>query len=282
MIPYNPEDLKAVRFHGRLIYVLQYPEWNEEGVVINHILDQLGFQDWKEDLLLKTIYDTKFLAQVVHVEDQGTTHELVVIPITKFNAWLFALKIPKSMGDMYFSQEVVTEDGEIQVERVNVKENLKRYQAECCAVLYSYWKNGIAINPNAGQPFAGLTSLWRPARQNLDKVIPMFTEYAERMGEDLDSKTMRRAIRIMLTEFLPPALVMKPEESQDGFGLYSLALAEDYVARYLQQAMEDELSPTQVITTLDADMVVAFHSVASGLLAAVNDWQLSIPSKKSV
>lgn len=282
MIPYMPEDLKAARFHGRLIYVLQYPDWNEEGVVLNHIIDQLGLGDQKEDLLFQTIYDLKYLTQVVHVEDQGTVHELVVIPISKFNAWLFALKVPKDLREMYFTQEVITEDGEIQEERVNVLENLKRYQAECCAVLYSYWHNGMAINPNAGQPYAGLTSLWRAARTNLDKVVSLFAEYAEQQGEDLDVRTLRRGINILLTEFFPQSLVIKPEASQDGFGLYRLALAEDYIARYLNQAIEDQLAPSQVITTLDADMIAAFHTIASGLLQAVNDWSLSIPSQKPV
>lgn len=279
MIPYNPEDLKAVRFHGRLIYVLKYPEWEEEGVVINHILDQLGMNDWKEDLLLETVYNLKFLAQVVQVEDQGTTHELVVIPISKFNAWLFALKLPDGARDLYFTQEVVTEDGEIQEERVNLLDNLRLYQSECCAVLYSYWSAGIAINPNAGQPFAALTSLWRPARVNLEKMIGKFSEYAEQQGEDFDVKTLRRGINILLCDFLPQNLVIRPDLSQNGFDLYRLALAEDFIARYMNQAIEDGLSPTQAFTTLDADMIVAFHSIASGLLQSVNDWNMSIPKK---
>lgn len=282
MIPYQPEELKAVRFHGRLVYILQYPEWDEEGVVINHIIDQLGLSDAKEDLLYQTIYDLKYLAQVVHVEDQGTTHELVVIPISKFNAWLFALKLPKGSGDMWFTQEVMTIDGEIQEERVNVRENLRRYQAECCAVLYSYWNNGLAINPNVGQPFAGLTSLWRAARANLDKVMYQFSEYAEQQGEDFPIKTLRRGVNILLSEFLPQSLVLKPQDSQNGFDLYRLAVAEDFVARYLNQAIEDQLSPTQVFTTLDADMIAAFHQIAHGLLQAVNDWSLSIPGQKPV
>jgi hypothetical protein len=282
MIPYTPEDLRAVKFHGRLIYVLQYPEWNEEGVVINHIIDQLGLGDQKEELIHQTIYDLKYLTQVVHVEDQGTIHELVVVPITKFNAWLFALRIPKDVKEMYFTQEVISEDGEIQEERVNVLENLRRYQAECCAVLYSYWHNGMAINPNAGQPFAGLTSLWRPARANLDKVIGLFSEYAEQQGEDMSSKVLRNAINILLTEFFQQSLIIKPEQSQDGFGLYRLALAEDYIARYLNQAIEDQLAPSQVITTLDTDMVVAFHKIATGLLESVNEWSMSIPGQKPV
>lgn len=282
MIPYQPDELRAVRFKGRLIYVLQYPEWDEEAVVINHILSQLGLNDQKEDLLIDTVYNLKFLAQVVHVEDQGTTHELVVIPISKFNAWLFSLKIPKDVGDAYFTQEVITEDGEIQEERVNVRENLRAYQAECCAVLYSYWNNGIAINPNAGQPFSGLTSLWRAARANLDKVIVSFSEYAEQQGEDLGTKTLRRALNILLSEFLPQSIVLHPEKSQNGYDLYRLALAEDFIARYLNHAMEEGLAPTQVITMIDADMIVAFHQIANGLLQSVNDWSLSIPGEKSV
>lgn len=279
MIRYQPEDLRVARFHGRLIYTLQYPDWDEEGVVLNHIIEQLGFAEQKEDLLYKSIYDLKFLTQVVHVEDQGTIHELVIIPLNKLNAWLFSLRVPKGMGEMWFTQEVLTEDGEIQEEQVNVLDNLRRYQAECCAVLYSYWQNGIAINPNAGQPFAGLTSLWRAARSNLDKVIKLFSEYSEQQGENYDVPTMRRATNILLSEFLPQSLVLKPEESQNGFDLYRLAVAEDYIARYLNQAIIDELSPTQVIATLDADMIVAFHQIAHGLLQAVNDWQLSIPGK---
>lgn len=279
MINYQPEELKAAKFHGRLIYVAQYPEWDEEGVVLNHIIDQLGFGFQKEDLLLQTIYDLKYLAQVIHVEDQGVTHELVLIPISKLNAWLFALKIPNKDEDGWFTQEVITDDGEILEERVNVRENLRRYQAECCAVLYSYWQNGMAINPNAGAPFAGLTSLWRASRGNLEKVFKAFSEYAEQQGEDFDIHTLRRGINILLCEFLPQSLILRPEESQNGFDLYRLAVAEDFIARYLNQAMLDELSPTQCMTTLDTDMIVAFHTIASGLLQAVNDWQLSIPKK---
>lgn len=279
MIRYQPEELRVARFHGRLIYTLKYPDWDEEGVVLNHIIEQLGLAEQKEDLLYHSIYDLKFLTQVVHVEDQGNLHELVIIPLNKLNAWLFSLRLPKGMGEMWFTQEVLTEDGEIQEEHVNVKENLLRYQAECCAVLYSYWQNGIAINPNAGQPYAGLTSLWRSARTNLDKVIKLFSEYSEQQGESYNVPTMRRAMNILLSEFLPQSLVLRPEESQNGFDLYRLAVAEDYIARYLNQAIIDELSPTQVITTLDSDMIVAFHQIAQGLLQAVNDWQISIPGK---
>lgn len=282
MIPYQPEDLRSVSFHGRLIYVLQYPEWNEEGVVINHIIDQLGLGHQKEDLLYQTIYDTKYLAQVVHVEDQGTTHELVVVPITKFNAWLFSLRIQKDVQQMWFTQEVITEDGEIQEDRVNVLENLKRYQAECCAVLYSYWHNGMAINPNVGQPFAGLTSLWRAARVNREKILVKFSEYAEQQGEDLSVKILRFGVNNLLSEFFPQSLVVRPEESQDGYALYRLALAEDYIARYLHQAIEDQLPPSQVITTLDTDMIAAFHKIAAGLLESVNEWSMSIPGQKPV
>lgn len=275
---YKPEDLQTVKFHGRLIYVLKYPEWEEEGVVLNHIIDQLGFIDHKEELLMTTIYDLKFLAQVVHVEDQGNLHELVVIPLTKLNAWLFAIKIPKG-EDAWFSQEVITADGEILEERVNVRDNLRRYQAECCAVLYSYWNSGIAINPNVGQPFAGLTSLWRVSRVNLEQAIFNFADYAEQQGEDLPVAMLRRAINIMLSEFLPESLVLKPEESRNGFDLYRLALSEDYIARYFAQAIDQSASPTQILTTLDTDLIVAFHSIAHGFLQSVNDWQLSIPGK---
>lgn len=278
MLNYQPEDLKPVRFHGRLIYVAHYPQWEEPGVIINHIIEQLGFGDHKEDLLYQTIYDLKYLAQVIHVEDQGMTHELVIIPMSKFNAWLFSLRVDKA-DDLWFTQEVITDDGEIQEEKVNVKENLRSYQAECCAVLYSYWNNGIAINPNPGQPFAGLTSLWRASRSNLEKMIKEFAEYSELRGEDFNVPTLTRAVQILLTEFLPEEVVRRPENSQNGFDLYRLALAEDFVARYFNQAIIDQLEPSQCITTLDTDMIVAFHTIASGLLQSVHDWQLSIPGK---
>lgn len=278
MTRYEPEDLRAVKFHGRLIYVLKYPEWEEEAVVLNHLVDQLGFIDHKEDLLMTTIYDLKYLAQVVHVVDQGELHELVVIPITKLNAWLFAIKIPKG-EDGWFTQEVITADGEIIEERVNVRENLRQYQAECCAVLYSYWNSGMAINPNAGQPFASMTSLWRTSRANMEQSIFAFVDYAESLGEDLSVSILRHGIRATLSEFLPQSLVLKPEESKNGFDLYRLALAEDFIARYFAQAIAEEASPTQILTTLDSDLIVAFHSIAHGFLQAVNDWQLSIPGK---
>lgn len=278
MLTYQPEELKPIRFHGRLIYVTHYPEWKEQGVVLNHVIDQLGFGAHKEDLLQQTIYDLKYLAQVVHVEDASMLHELVVIPISKFNAWLFSLRADIG-DDVWFNQEVITDDGEIQEEAVNVRENLRRYQAECCAVLYSYWTNGIALNPNAGQPFAGLTSLWRASRENLDKMIRKFADYAEQQGESLDVPTLKRAIHILLTEFLPEEIVRRPEESQNGYDLYRLALAEDFIARYFNQAIIDGAYPTQCITTLDSDMIVAFHTIASGLLQSVNDWQMSIPGK---
>lgn len=281
MISYKPEDLKAVKFHGRLIYVVQYPDWEEDGVVLNHIIDQLGFIDHKDDLLMSTIYDLKYLAQVIHIEDQNELHELVVIPITKLNAWLFAIKIPKG-EDGEFTQEVITGDGEIIAIRVNVRENLRQYQAECCAVLYSYWNSGMAINPNAGQPFAGMTSLWLSARKNMESAIFQFSDYAERMGEDLPVPVLRRAINIMLSEFLPQSLVLEPEKSKNGFDLYRLALSEDYIARYLGVAIIQEESPTQVMTRIDSDLIVAFHSIAHGFLQAVNEWQLSIPGEKPV
>lgn len=278
MIEYQPEDLRTVKFHGRLIYVLQYPEWEEEGVVLNHIVDQLGFIDHKDDLLMTTLYDLKYLAQVVHVQDQGELHELVVIPITKLNAWLFNIRIPKG-EDAMFSQEVLTADGEIIVETVSVRENLAKYQAECCAVLYSYWNSGIAINPNVGQPFASLASLWVTARANRENSMFQFCDYAEKVGEDLSVSTLRHGIIAILSEFLPQSLVLKPEESKNGFDLYRLALAEDFIARYFATAIIEEASPTQILTTLDTDLIVAFHSIAHGFLQAVNDWQLSIPGK---
>lgn len=275
---YYPEDIKTVKFHGRLIHVTQYPELEEKGVVINNVIDQLGLGELKEDLLLKALYDLKFLATVIQVEDQGENHELVVLPLSKFNAWLFSIRISKD-DEFWFNQEVLSQDGEIMEERVNMRENLLRYQGECCAVLYSYWNNGMAINPNPGAPYAGLTSLWRAARSNLEKVIRLFSEYSEQMGEEYDTPTIRNGLNILLCEFFPQSLVAKPENSNNGYDLYRLAMAEDYIARYLNLSISNQVSPTQTFTTLDVDIIAAFHDLASGLLEAVNSWHQSPVTK---
>lgn len=278
MKDYQPEDIKTVNFYGRLIHVTKYPEMDEQGVIINNVIDQLGLGELKEDLLLKALHDLKFLATIIHVEDQGQNHELVVIPFSKFNAWLFSIRIRKD-DEYWFVQETLSADGEILEERVNLRDNLTRYQGECCAALYSYWQNGIAINPNPSSPFAGLTSLWRAARSNLERVLRQFSEYSEQVGEDYSVEVLRHGINTLLVEFFPQTLVLKPEDSQNGYDLYRLALAEDYIARYLNLAISNQDSPSHTITTLDADMIVAFHTIARGLLEAVNDWNLSTPGK---
>ena len=278
---YYPEDIQTVKFYGRLIHTVQYPELEERGVIIDNIIDQLGLGDFKEDLLMKAVYDLKFLATVIHVEDQSEEHELVVLPLSKLNAWLFSIRIRKD-DEFWFTQETISDDGEILEERVNLRDNLARYQGECCAVLHSYWMHGIAINPNVESPFSGLSSLWRSSRSNLEKVLREFSVYCEKMGEDYDIPTLRNGINILLCDFFPQEMVMKPEECRNGYDLYRLALAEDFIARYLNQAIVEQASPTQTFTTLDADLIVAFHEIASGLLSSVNDWRLSIPSNKPV
>lgn len=270
---YSPDDIKMVEFYGRLIPTVKYPDSNDLAVVIDDIIVQLGLQDWKDELMQRALYDTKFLAQLINIED-GPGQQLVVIPLHKLNAYLYSIRIRKD-DDLWFKQEVIDAmTGEVKEETVNLRENLIRYQDECSMALHSYWTNGIAINPNANSPFAALGSLWRTARMNLTTVIARFSEFAETTGEDFPEKTVHRGINILLKEFLPAQLVDEPELSNNGYDLYRLALAEDYIARYLNNCIVTKDSPTHCFTQLDADMVVAFHSIASGLLEAVNNWNI--------
>lgn len=271
---YYPEDLQMVNFYGRLIPLVQYPDLGEQGVVINDLIDQLGLNPFKEELLERALYDLKFLATIIVVNDGAIEQEFVVLPLSKLNAWLFSIRIDKR-DEFWFNQEVITEDGELMEERVNLRENLARYQGECTAALHSYWMQGIAINPNAPSQFAPLGSMWRVARANLDKVLNQFVDYCERVGEPYNKSRLADGLQRLLMEFFPESLVLKPEESQNGYDLYRLAVAEDFIARYLSDVIVREDAPSQAITMLDAELIAAFHKIASGLLEGVDLWNRS-------
>lgn len=270
---YYPEDIQMVNFYGRLIPIVQYPEMDERGVIIDNIITQLGLSPFREELLERAIYDLKFLATIIVVNDGAIEQELVVLPLSKLNAWLFSIRLDRR-DELWFNQEVITADGEILEERVNLLENLAKYQGECTAALHSYWMQGIAINPNAQSQFAPLGSMWRVARQNLDRALTQFVDYGERVGEPYSKKKLKVGLNQLLMEFFPTALVLKPEESMNGYDLYRLALAEDFIARYLGEAIISEMSPAHCITMLDSELITAFHKIAEGLLEGVQLWSV--------
>lgn len=268
---YYPEDIKMVNFYGRLIPTVDYPDSNDKAVVVDDIIVQLGLGSWKEELMQRAVYDTKFLAQIIMIDD-GPGQQLVVIPLHKLNAFLYSIRISKD-DELWFTQEVIdASTGEIKEETVSLRENLIRYQDECSMALHSYWTNGIAINPNVDSPFAALGSLWRTARMNRNTVVERFAEYAESTGEDFPVKVVQAGISVLLKEFLPAELVDEPESYRNGYDLYRLAVAEDFISRYLNNCIVEHDSPTHCFTQLDADMIVAFHKIASGLLEAVDNW----------
>lgn len=268
---YYPEDIQWVNFIGRLIPTVKYPEMEEQGVIINDLISQLGLDPFRDELLERAQFELKFLAQIIVVNDGATESEYVVLPLSKLNAWLFSIRIDKR-DELWFNQEVIDANGEICEERVNLRENLEKYQGECVAALHSYWMQGIAINPNADSQFAKLGSMWRVARQNLDRVLDQFVDYAERVGEPYSKKKLQQGLYLLLMEFFPTNLVMKPEESKNGFDLYRLAVAEDFIARYMNEVIVSQSSPSQSITMLDAELIAAFHQIAEGLMAGVQLW----------
>lgn len=270
---YYPEDIMMVNFYGRLIPLVQYPELEEKGVIINDLILQLGLEPFKEELLERALYDLKFLATIIVINDGATESEYVVLPLSKLNAWLFSIRIDKR-DEFWFNQEVIDESGEIFEERVNLRENLAKYQGECVAALHSYWMSGIAINPNAKSPFSPMGSMWRVARTNLDRVLTQFVDYAERVGEPYGKEKLSDGLRRLLMEFFPTDLVMNPEESLNGFDLYRLAVAEDFIARYLNDVIVNQDSPSQSITLLDAELITAFHKIAEGLMNGVQLWSV--------
>lgn len=270
---YYPEDIKWVNFIGRLIPLVKYPEMEEQGVIIDHLITQLGLEPFRGELLERAAYDLKFLAQIIVVNDGATENEFVVLPLSKLNAWLFSIRLDKR-DEFWFTQEVIDDDGQILEERVNLRENLERYQSECVAALHTYWMQGISINPNAGSQFAQMGSMWRVARTNLDRVLTQFVDYAERAGEPYSKTKLHKGLLQLLMEFFPTDLVLKPEESVNGYDLYRLAVAEDFIARYLNEVIVNQDSPTQSITMLDAELIAAFHKIASGLLEGVQLWSV--------
>lgn len=268
---YYPEDITMVNFIGRLIPLVQCPELEEQGVIIDHLISQLGLEPFRQELLERALYELKFLAHIIVINDGATEAEYVVLPLSKLNAWLFSIRIDKR-DELWFHQEVIDVNGEIFEERVNLRENLEKYQGECVAALHSYWMQGIAINPTAGSQFAQLGAMWRVARTNLDKVLTQFVDYAERVGEPYSKTKLQKGLYQLLMEFFPTDLVMKPEESVNGYDLYRLAVAEDFIARYLNEVIIKQDSPTQSITMLDSELIAAFHKIAEGLMSGVHLW----------
>lgn len=97
-------------------------------VAMRPVVEGLGLS-WSSQAQKLNQNKDKYGCVVINTPSAGGAQEALCIPLRKLNGWLF------SVNPMKVKREI--------------REKLIRYQEECFAALYSYWHNGIAVNPNA-------------------------------------------------------------------------------------------------------------------------------------
>lgn len=134
--------LQTVTFNGQELAVI--PQKDKLLVAIKPICENIGI-DWSSQL--KRIKRDEVLdsnmVMMTTVAGDGKSRSLLCLPMEYLNGWLFCIDSNR-------------------IKNPEVKARVIEYKKECYQALFSYWTQGIAVNPRIktkGQPKPGCLSL---------------------------------------------------------------------------------------------------------------------------
>lgn len=125
--PQDKQTVVTVTFYGTEIMTIKVGD--EVFVAMRPVVEGLGLSWPRQSQKLQGNKEKFKCCHMATVAEDGKNREILVIPLRKLNGWLF------SVNPMKVKREI--------------REKLIHYQEECFAALYSYWHNGVAVNPNA-------------------------------------------------------------------------------------------------------------------------------------
>lgn len=117
-------NFQTIKFHNDDIEII------DTFVSVKKLCQNIGITGIS-DQYKKIKEDESFESKSLDIEINSVIQEVVVIPISKINGWLFSISVNKVKPE--------------------VKKKLIEYKKECFNVLNNYFNNGIAINHRASQ-----------------------------------------------------------------------------------------------------------------------------------
>lgn len=117
-------NFQTVKFHNDDIEII------DTFVSVKKLCQNIGITGLS-DQYKKIKEDESFESKSLDIEINGVIQEVVVIPASKINGWLFSINPNKVKPE--------------------VKQKLIEYKKECFNVLNNYFNNGIAVNHRASQ-----------------------------------------------------------------------------------------------------------------------------------
>jgi len=103
------------------------------------------------------------------VAEDGKNREMLCMPVRKLNGWLFSINAEKCRSD--------------------IRQKVVRYQEECFQVLYDYFHQGGAINPQAdGKQLAGM--LDRIARHTSEAINGVLSDKLVELAGEIWKKDL--------------------------------------------------------------------------------------------
>ena len=117
-------NFQTVKFHNDDIEII------DTFVSVKKLCQNIGITGIS-DQYKKIKEDESFESKSLDIEINGVIQEVVVIPASKINGWLFSISVNKV--------------------KPQVKQKLIEYKKECFNVLNNYFNNGIAINHRASE-----------------------------------------------------------------------------------------------------------------------------------
>lgn len=112
-------NFQTVKFHNDDIEII------DTFISVKKLCQNIGITGIA-DQYKKIKEDESFESKSIDIEINGVIQEVIVIPISKINGWLFSISVNKVKPE--------------------VKQKLIEYKKECFNVLNNYFNNGIAVN----------------------------------------------------------------------------------------------------------------------------------------
>lgn len=213
---------------------------NEDGqpvVPIHGLVEVIGLNYGDEYQRLKA--DRRFGAATLRLRTAtGTTHEEVVVPLTKLHAFLFAID-----GSNLNAEAAA---------------RLELFQNECVDVLNDYWNKGLAINDRLERgntestKYRDARKLSRPA---LVEGVKRLVSYAESQEVNLDPDDVYHNLICFCWDRLGRGPMRDEKEAVDtkvfGVDSYLLAAMERAAVRLIDHVIEEEQPVEHVLQYLN-------------------------------
>lgn len=215
-------EIKEIDFYGQILPTIKYSK--QVWVSVRHVCEGMGL-NWKGQHEKLTGDPDKFNCVDIHtVGSDGKQREMLCISIKSLPTWLLSINTNKVKPEL--------------------RDNVKRYQAECVQALHDYWFEGVAINPRALNPE------WQEQRANgkiirgtETDVIQQFVNYAKKQGSKNADHYYANITRMtykgldLIVQFNSECTDLR--EFLEAEDLFLLGMAEIYVARSLRRSMEE-------------------------------------------